>query len=281
MDRGKKLCQRSKKVGATVCPGRGLCGAMSTCSAGNATPRSQSSIPAATAQSASAAVLQAGTSSSSLNQALKKDMAYADARKALLARYPSGVGRLAGSWPDSEAALLSSPYERSYEHSMNRIWIKAIVLVAALWLTSSAVHAQEGAGPCPPGMGYYGTHGGIPSCGQAGNNQAPTTHWEDRWGAIFTDAKKGILGAVTNMPSEDQARQAAMADCQTKGGTQCKFQQAYKNQCAAMVLGDKVFDVSSAATTDEAIQSGIKRCSVESANCHAYYSACSPAAQVQ
>lgn len=63
----------------------GPCGAISACSASNSTPTSQSA-PAAPAQSVSAAVPQGETSSASLNQVLKKDMAYADARKALLAQ---------------------------------------------------------------------------------------------------------------------------------------------------------------------------------------------------
>lgn len=63
----------------------GLCIAMSACSASNSDPRSQSFTPPATAQSNSAAMPQTGTSSSSLDQVLKKDMAYADARKMLLA----------------------------------------------------------------------------------------------------------------------------------------------------------------------------------------------------
>jgi hypothetical protein len=165
--------------------------------------------------------------------------------------------------------------------SMHRIWFKAIVLVAALWLTSSEVHAQEGAGPCPPGMGYYGTHGGIPSCGQAGNNQAPTTHWEDRWGAIATDPKKGTLGIVTNMSSQGSATQIALSECQSKGGTACKLDIWYANQCAAMVVGDTGYNTKAGATVDAAIKAAMKVCMSATGHCHAYYSACSPAAQVQ
>jgi hypothetical protein len=165
---------------------------------------------------------------------------------------------------------------------VNRLWIITLLLIVGPFLTISMLHAE---GNCPPGyspIGATGGQAGPQGCAPTpGYNQALATHWEDRWGAIFTDAEKGILGAVSNMPSEDQARQAAMADCQTKGGTQCKFQFDYKNKCAAMVLGDKVFNVSGGDTAADAIQSGIKRCSVQSANCHAYYSACSPAAKVQ
>jgi len=64
----------------------GLCGAMPVCSAGNATPRSQSSTLATTAHSASAALPQARAFSSSLSWALNKDMAYTDAHKTLLAQ---------------------------------------------------------------------------------------------------------------------------------------------------------------------------------------------------
>ena len=53
---------------------RGLCGAISACSASNPTPTSQSAKSAATARFASVAVPQAGTSFSSINQALKKEI---------------------------------------------------------------------------------------------------------------------------------------------------------------------------------------------------------------
>jgi hypothetical protein len=155
--------------------------------------------------------------------------------------------------------------------SMHRIWFKAIVLVAALWLTSSAVHAQEGAGPCPPGMGYYGTHGGIPSCGQPGNNQTPAAHYEDRREAIVTDFSHGSVGMINNAATQSSAEQLATADCQAKGGVTCKVEIAYRNECAALVAGDKIHNTRAGATVEAAIQAGIKKCSEEDNNCRAYF----------
>jgi len=169
-------------------------------------------------------------------------------------------------------------------NTIHRLWIKAIVLVAGLWVTSSAVHAQEGAGPCPPGIGYYGTHDGIPSCGQpGGNNQTPATHYEDRWGAIATYEPSGVLGAVVNMPTEIGAKEAAMADCRAKGGgSNCKFQITYRNECVVIMVGDRAFNVTPGVTIDRATQSGMQICSANgNSNCHTFYSACSPAVQVQ
>jgi hypothetical protein len=99
--------------------------------------------------------------------------------------------------------------------------------------------------------------------------------WATKWGAIATDATKGSLGATTNMTSREEAQQLAIIDCQNKGGTQCKLQIAYDNQCAVMVLGDKVFNIANADTISEATRLGMQKCDAESANCHVYYSACS------
>lgn len=158
------------------------------------------------------------------------------------------------------------------------------LLVGLLLLLGSTAHAEGG---CPPGLiPASGTD--INSCvpippGYYSNQQpaqpqpppSPPPQWASRWGAIATDSIKGVLGIATNVTSKEEAQKTAMADCQANGGTQCKLQNTYGNACVAMVTGDKVFNVGSAANLNEAVQSGMTECSSADTNCHVYYSACS------
>lgn len=164
-------------------------------------------------------------------------------------------------------------------------------LIGLLLLLVSTVHAE---GVCPPGMfptnppGTQGPVGCAPIPGYNNNQQQtqperpPPPQWDSRWGAIATDSSNGSLGAVTGMPSQGEAERAAMSKCVAKGGTQCKLQIWYKNGCAAMIVGNKEFNVQSAATADEATHLGMKICTSDGdANCHVYYSACSLPIQIQ
>ncbi|WP_189441119.1 DUF4189 domain-containing protein [Rhodanobacter panaciterrae] len=163
------------------------------------------------------------------------------------------------------------------------------LLIGLLLLLGNATHAEDG---CPSGLiPASGTN--INSCvpippGYYGNQQPaqpqPSTRpqWADRWGAIATDSMTGSLGAVTGMSSEAVAQQAALSDCTEKGGTRCKPQTSYRNGCAAMVIGDREFNVGSAATMSEAIQSGMKVCTdAGNTSCRVYYSACSLPVRIQ
>ena len=154
------------------------------------------------------------------------------------------------------------------------------LLVVSLWLLGAGGAHSEG-GSCPSGyypIGGQGTMGCAPLPG-AGNQQAPqqpAPQWESRWGAIATSTQDGILGAATDKRSKREASQAAMQDCQSKGGLNCKIDAAYDNQCAAVVVGDGGYNVQNASTTDRAVAIGMKTCrDAGHANCHIYYSACS------
>jgi hypothetical protein len=160
-------------------------------------------------------------------------------------------------------------------------------------LLRSTVHAE---GICPPGM--YSTNppgmpgpiscAPIPSYAQNPGQQAapqtlqtPPERWQDHWGAIATDPVKGTLGTAVNMLSRDQAEQTAFAACQAKGGTACKQDIAYLNQCAAMVVGDTGYNTKAGASVDAAVQAAIKVCSAATDHCHVYYSACSLPVRIQ
>jgi hypothetical protein len=73
-----------------------------------------------------------------------------------------------------------------------------------------------------------------------------------RWGAIATYAPNGILGVATDQASKSEAEQVALLDCKLKGGPICKIEAAYDNECVAVVVGDKGYNVNTDTTVDAA-----------------------------
>jgi hypothetical protein len=163
---------------------------------------------------------------------------------------------------------------------------RALLLAMAGLLWNGLVHAEGG---CPPGMYPFRFAPNQPSsCAPIpgnGNQQTPQqqiTQWERRWGAVATDGPRGAMGVATDRGSEREASQAAMQDCQSKGGVNCQIDTAYDNQCAAVVVGDGGYNVSSRRTADQAAAVGMKTCrDAGRANCHVHYSACSLPVRVQ
>lgn len=161
-----------------------------------------------------------------------------------------------------------------------------ILLALLLGLSSLNLTAHAEGGTCP--NGYYPVNSpGMMSCApipgynqQQAAPQPPQPQWESRWGAISTDASRGVVGATSGMPSRQAAEQAVIADCRAKGGTECKLQVSYANGCGAMVVGDKAFTVEWGTTQDDAAQKSLRMCSTATTNCRVYYSTCSPPARI-
>lgn len=155
-----------------------------------------------------------------------------------------------------------------------------------LLLATTALHAQAA---CPPGTIPYGTGNDPSACGpdnsqpqqQPEASRSPTLVWADYWGAISTDTPKGILGSSTHASSQTKAEKAAVADCRSKGGTQCILQVSFRNGCGAMIVGNKGYSVNSAPTLGEAVQKGMDICTKAGGDCHVYYSTCSLPGPVQ
>jgi len=105
--------------------------------------------------------------------------------------------------------------------------------------------------------------------------------WEDHYGAIATDANIGAMGASADMPDLQSAENLAITDCQAKGGKNCIVQISYGNQCVAMVVGGKIFNVNYGATIAEASKKGLEMCAPAANDCHVYYSACSMPLRIQ
>jgi len=151
-------------------------------------------------------------------------------------------------------------------------------------MTVTAAYAQDCGGMANAGGTCVPPDVAMPSYQQQPQAPRPPQQiWVDHWGALATYEPGGVLGAATDMKSESEARHNAIADCQAKGGgSNCKIQSVYRNECVALLVGDKFFNVSAAATVEEATQSGMRTCKGNSnTNCHIYYSACSLPVRIQ
>jgi hypothetical protein len=143
-------------------------------------------------------------------------------------------------------------------------------------LVACSVRAQN----CPSGMVPEGGQG-VASCRPVDSGQ-PAGRWLDQWGAIATDPPHHSAGASLNQSNEEQAKQAAIANCKSNGGEQCTVAATYANSCIAMVQGDTGSNIDRATSLDGAIKLGMDICNkAGDTNCHAYYSACSKAKWVQ
>lgn len=165
---------------------------------------------------------------------------------------------------------------------------RKLIWLAGLGLASIGMAYGQTVTSCPPGMVPYGA--GV--CGQdQSQNQdsappapkTPPPRWVTTWGAITsTLVPKAVLGASTNLPTESTAIQAAMQDCRNQGGTECKLEISYYNQCAALVVGHPGYVVESDETPDAAVKKGMSECtSAGNTNCRVLYSACSLARRIQ
>jgi hypothetical protein len=161
----------------------------------------------------------------------------------------------------------------------------ARLLLAVMLICSGAVvHAQ---GSCPSGSYQVGdpnqgSTGCAPIPGGDQGSSSPAQHWVAGWGAIATYIPKGVLGYSTNLPTKEQAEQAALQDCRAKGGLDCKIEISYGNQCAAVVVGDPGYGVFPGATLSEATNKSLKECAAAgNKGCHILYSACSMPRRIQ
>lgn len=172
--------------------------------------------------------------------------------------------------------------------SKSRECLKYTLALLALFMLPCliAAHAQMA---CPPGTIPYGTGTDLSVCGADPSYQPPPgppppqVKWAERWGAVATYEPAGIFGTATGMASKDAAVNAAMAECKQRGGgSNCKLDIWYSNQCVAMVVSDKGYNLSTGMTTEIAAQKGMKTCvSSGDPNCHVYYTACSMAEQIK
>lgn len=126
--------------------------------------------------------------------------------------------------------------------SMRQHIICLCLLIFLGWSTlAHDAHAEQGCGdgykpsPTPEGIRctpipglYQGSGANVP--------QEPWGHWETRWGA-YANSDHNVVGMTRNQPSEELAMEAAIQNCQRKGGVNCKNAMTYYNQCALVASG--------------------------------------------
>ena len=160
-------------------------------------------------------------------------------------------------------------------------------LTAACLLDSSvAAHAEGG---CPDGQ-YPASGQGWQTCypipgydqRQQTQTQAPPEKWVDHWGAIAIYEPTSSLGVASNLTSQKQAEQAALANCQAQYGSPCEIKSSYRNGCEVLIGGTNGYAVASKETLDGAVQAGMKICAANGyQNCHVYTSSCSLPQRIQ
>ena len=154
---------------------------------------------------------------------------------------------------------------------------KASAVALASWL----LYASQ-ACACPPGtvpQQGIGWQGCAPVPGTSNSPAAnETSVWADRWGSIAIDMTPGGvgIGSASGMNRKRSAEKSALSACKRKGGTRCQIEITYYNQCAAIILGRRAFNSSSAASLEEAKSRGINKCTQAGDDeCAIYFSDCS------
>lgn len=160
--------------------------------------------------------------------------------------------------------------------------MKTRLLALAVILVAPLAHAEQG---CPDGMYPGGMQPNGPICvpvpGAGGSGAQQLERWEDRWGAIATDAKNGYMGVAVDMRSKYLAQATALTQCRDFGGTECVIAISYANQCAVLAVGDGSFLIRAAPTLAEATSAAFRECQNSGMACKIPYQACSLSKRTQ
>lgn len=169
---------------------------------------------------------------------------------------------------------------------MKHIILHAIAFVVAM-VYSQAAFAQAA---CPPGTIAYGTGTDVSVCGPDNRQQQPQQiqpdlqlpppQWVSRWGAIATDFPHSAAGAAVDESNEQDARDAAIANCRSNGGVACKVELTYSNGCAALAIGKDGHNAKAGVNTGDATRKAMRVCNAQDKNCFIYYTGCSFPAMV-
>lgn len=157
--------------------------------------------------------------------------------------------------------------------------IGVLIMSMTFLFQMDTAHAQAA---CPPGTIPYGGGQGLSTCGPDNSQQqseadlgATSPLWLDRWMAFAIDAENSILGLALDRSNVGEAKRAALSDCRSKGGVDCKFENAFLDSCAAVTVGNNGYTIMGGATLAEVTTKSRDVCKKESdAGCHTYYAAC-------
>lgn len=154
--------------------------------------------------------------------------------------------------------------------------MRLAILISALALmaTISPAHSE---GACP--QGYYqttppGVQGPV-GCAPIPASQNRTSRWESRWGAIASGG--GEFGIASNMQSKKKAEAESLSECEKRGGSRCKVDLTYMDQCAVVVASTSMSSIVNAETEERAKELAMTSCQKNSGSlkCWLYYSGCS------
>ena len=156
---------------------------------------------------------------------------------------------------------------------------KTTIFVIAAVIFYGTAHADGGSPPGQLPQQANGWKACVPNGSANDSSGPPDTFvgptWQARWISLAVDGDKAILGRSSESSTEAQARQSALQDCESQGGTTCHVFITAKNGCIAMVAGAKRINGYSAPTTKQAETQAIKDCEdSKDTNCKLYYSAC-------
>lgn len=145
-------------------------------------------------------------------------------------------------------------------------------------------------GQCPDG--YYQSpepEKGVINClprstAVDGEQSNDGPHWEGRWGAISFDFGRSNVGLGVSVAatSKRRAKNEALANCRAKGGTDCRINLIYDNQCAVVIAASGYSRSHGGPTVEITAKRGIQICEEAGfSDCQVYYKACSLPEQVQ
>ena len=151
-------------------------------------------------------------------------------------------------------------------------------LSLVLVLFSFGIKAEQG---CAPGFFPGGNQPGGPTCipipGYGTTNNTTDSSgavWANRWGAIAFGGD--VAGVSEGLPNRRKAKKAALEDCESGGGLNCKVVMTYFNQCAAVATGPGNGSYGQAPSLKVAEDLAMKEWSARSSgSCRVLYSACS------
>jgi len=89
------------------------------------------------------------------------------------------------------------------------------------------------------------------------------------------------MGVSKDQRSPDASVNAAISDCKSKGGVNCRIEISYGNGCVAMVFGNALKNTAGGKTIEAAEGKAMSECAKDDVNCHVYYSSCSNAKLVR
>ena len=160
-----------------------------------------------------------------------------------------------------------------------------IIFLLLLMICNFTVSAE---GRCPPGyfptnnpdfVGCAPIYNSNPSSGYSPSSAPkppdPGARWKFRWGAIVVDGEKGKFGGADGFERPSQAKKAAIKDCRSNGGKQCKLLIEYYNQCGALVAGDNMHQAFAGPTSEQITKRALEACNKSTVNCQIYYLGCS------